>query len=269
MPKTVTHPPTEDFLPPDYKPPTTGGNYLKLADGENRIRILTRPILGNIGWRDDNGKRSPVRKKMGEEFAHGEVLVDAKNKIRHFWAMPVWDYAAERVKVWEITQATIQEAIRKLSTDGDWGSPVDYDLKVVRSGDGMDTEYNVIPVPKKPLPPMAVLAWEEARQTFSLEELYNGGDPFAAGDQRAVKTPEQSGRARFFALLDEGIKRGIWDAGIKADSGRDARRKLVYELLGKKVDPQEMSREEWDIVNNKMDATIRSNTPPDDSDIPF
>jgi hypothetical protein len=259
----------ESFLPPDYKPPVSGGNYVKLVDGENRLRILARPVLGNVGWRDDNGKRSPVRKRMGEEFAPHEVLVDAKNKIRHFWAMPVWDYAAEKVRVWELTQSTIQEAIRKLSADADWGLPLDYDIKVVKSGEGMDTEYAVMPIPKKPLPLDAEAAWAEAQQTFSLEVLFDGGDPFAAGDQRNGKTPEMTGRARFFALLDEGVKVGIWDRGIKDDSGRDARRKLVHDLLGKKVEPQEMSREEWDTVNNKMAATIKGNTPPDDSDIPF
>ena len=36
-------------MPEGYEKPKTGGGYMKLQQGENRIRIFSRPI---VGWID-------------------------------------------------------------------------------------------------------------------------------------------------------------------------------------------------------------------------
>ena len=105
----------DDFFPDGYKRPETGGSYMKFTQGENRFRILQKPIFGSVGWRETSDGRRPLRKRMGEDFAPGEVIIDAKNKVRHFWMMPVWNYAAGAVQVMEITQSTVQEAIEGLA----------------------------------------------------------------------------------------------------------------------------------------------------------
>lgn len=160
----------EYFLPADYKIPVSGGKYFKPQDGKNKLRILTSPILGTVGWDKSGLKPAPVRCRMKEK------LPDGLESPKHFWAMVVFDYADSSVKIWEITQQTIQKAIRELATDEDWGSPVEYDLTVTRTGSGMETEYMVNPTPKKALSNEAQVAFKS--MTINLEALYAGDDPF-------------------------------------------------------------------------------------------
>lgn len=156
-----------DFLPDNYETPATNANYLKFADGETRFRILSKPVIGWLDWKD----KKPMRFQMN---AKPEKPVDPAKPIKHFWAMLVWNYAVGRVQVLEITQATIQKAIENLSKDSDWGAPFAYDLKVTRKGKDKDTEYTITPAPKK------VFAEFEAANAIKvcLAELFTGGDPF-------------------------------------------------------------------------------------------
>ena len=54
-----------DFLPSDYKIPTTS-KYMKFKQGENRFRILTSPIIGWEYWVNTEKGRKPVRKRSEE-----------------------------------------------------------------------------------------------------------------------------------------------------------------------------------------------------------
>lgn len=163
-----------DFVPADYEVPKGNNKFFKPKPGENRVRILDKPLLGYVGWVQEGTKRKPVRREV-PEFAGIPVELE---KVRHFWALPVWDYASKTVSVWEITQSSIQTPLRNLARDPDWGPPMHYDIAVVRTGEGMDTEYAVVPKPKKALGKEAREAWEEASKTFDLTELFKNGDPF-------------------------------------------------------------------------------------------
>jgi len=165
---------TNDFLPQDYEAPKNGGNYMKLQKGENRFRILAKPILGWLDWKDNK----PLRFRMPSK----PNPIDPKKPVRHFWAMIVFDCIEEKIKILEITQSTIQGAIQNLSKDADWGSPMGYDIKIVKSGEGMETEYAVNPVPHKPIPDLAKKLLAE--QSINLEALYDGADPF--GEKKSV-----------------------------------------------------------------------------------
>lgn len=160
---------TDNFLPEQYDVPKSSTGYMKLLKGENRFRILSKPI---IGWEDWDDKK-PVRFRIDEKPSKS---IDPQKKIKHFWAFVVWDYAESKVKILEITQSTIQAAIQSLSKDADWGSPFGYDIKIIRTGDGMETEYTINPVPHKPVS-------QEAKDSFlatpiNLEALFAGEDPF-------------------------------------------------------------------------------------------
>ncbi len=132
-----------DFLPQDYEAPQGQSSYMKLQKGENKFRILSKPIIGWLDWKD----KVPYRFLMN---AKPEKPLD-KNPIKHFWAFIVFDYADQAVKILEITQSTIQKSIADLSKDEEWGAPFEYDLKVTRKGEDLKTEYTVTPSPKKPL----------------------------------------------------------------------------------------------------------------------
>lgn len=164
-----------DFLPDDYDVPAGEGGYMKFEIGENRFRILDKPILGHEYWNEDEeGNRRPVRFRLGEKIPVNEL--DEPEKGKHFWAMPVWNYAQERVQILEITQKGIQRTITALSKDNEWGSPLKYDILVVRKGEGLKTEYETIPSPPKPVKDEIKEAYEEAN--INLEALFEGEDPF-------------------------------------------------------------------------------------------
>lgn len=163
-----------DFLPDDYEVPQKPGNYMKFKDGENRFRILAKPIFGYEWWEEDGETRKPVRVRMEEKIA----TTPESEKAKHFWAMPVYNYNQEAIQILEITQATVQKAIKALAKDSDWGSPLGYDLVVTRSGKELNTEYQVQPKPAKELDKAVKAKFNDI--TINLEALFAGEDPFAS-----------------------------------------------------------------------------------------
>jgi hypothetical protein len=157
-----------DFLPQGYEPPESGGNFMRLQDGENKIRILSKPIVGWLDWKD----KKPYRFKMNGK---PEKPMD-KNPIKHFWAFIVWNYNDQAIQLLEITQQTIQTAIANLNKDDEWGSPFDYDLKITKKGKDLQTTYSINPSPKRPIT-------DEVKQAALdkpcyLDALFNAADPW-------------------------------------------------------------------------------------------
>ena len=158
-----------DFLDQDYEVPTAPSSYMKFEKGENKFRILGKPILGWLDWHEKN----PIRYRMDEKPPEWK---DATKPGKHFWALKVWNYGTQDIQILEITQASIQKAIKALAADSDWGAPYGYDIKVVREGDGMDTKYTVNPVPHKQI--AAEILTVEQEKYVNLEALYDHKDPF-------------------------------------------------------------------------------------------
>ena len=158
-----------DFMPEGYEVPSSS-NYLKLEQGDNKVRIVSRPIVGWEDWKDNK----PIRFRMPDK---PQAPIDPEKQIKHFWAMLVWDYKTEKLLILEITQKTVQRSIEELAKNEDWGSPLNYDLTISKKGEGLKTEYSVVPIPPKPLNDIikeAVLGTQ-----VNLEALFEGKDPFA------------------------------------------------------------------------------------------
>lgn len=162
-----------DFLPEGYEQPQTGGNFMKLQDGENKLRILSKPIVGWVDWKDKQAYRFPMKQKPEKPLG--------KDPIKHFWAFIVWNYNAQSIQILEITQQTIQTAIGNLSKDEDWGAPFDYDLKIIKKGKDLQTEYTVTPSPKKPVPDEIQKAGLD--KPCYLEAMFSGADPWIVSDK--------------------------------------------------------------------------------------
>lgn len=164
-----------EFLPKDYNVPVSGGGYMKLKMGENLIRIMSNAITGFEYWSDET---KPIRSK--EEFKETPNIKLDKDgnptKVKHFWAFVVYNYEAKDIQILEITQSTIQSAITNLVKDEDWGNPKGYDIKIVRSGEGFETEYAVSPKPARELPVEITKKFEE--KYINLEALFGGLNPF-------------------------------------------------------------------------------------------
>ena len=164
-----------DFLPPNYESPTGTSNYMKFKKGENKFRILSKPIIGWLDWKD----KKPMRFEMDSK---PKTPVDPTKAIKHFWAMIVWNYFEEAVQVLEVTQVSVQNAITAFAKDEDWGAPFTYDIKVTRTGEMMDTEYSVIASPKKVL--TDVIKKAAMDKPCYLESLYANDDPWVVTDKQ-------------------------------------------------------------------------------------
>ncbi len=175
-----------EFLEKGYEVPASASNYLKLIDGENNFRILSSAIVGYVYWTND---KKPVRGR--EQFAKRPENIrlnkDGTWSQKHFWAFAVWDYNDNAVKILEITQSTIQKAIKALIDNAKWGAVFGYDITITRSGEGLETQYSIMPNPHSEL--QAEIVEEYKNKPVNLEALFENGDPFEASEQ--PKTQEQ------------------------------------------------------------------------------
>lgn len=177
---------TNDFLPEGYKAPANKSNYLKLEEGLTRFRILSKSITGWQDWKEENDEKGNIIKKPLRTRTEPSTLVNPKKPAKHFWAFIVWDYKSSNVKIMEITQRTIQDAIIELYKDEDWGSPINYDLKITRTGKDMETKYNVVPGKLEQVSQEILITY--ASKNINLEALFDGLDPFAE-DEKAEEKP--------------------------------------------------------------------------------
>jgi hypothetical protein len=168
-----------DFLPDDYQVPSAADKFIKkLPSGDSKFRILGAAVLGNEFWVNIDGKPKSIRRPMGHPISPSEL--DADSEIKHFWAVPVWNYASKSVAVLTITQKAIQKALTKLAQNKAWGSPTGYDIVITKSGSGMETSYEAIAEPKTPLDADIEKAWKEVQSVgFDLDAIFSDGDPFA------------------------------------------------------------------------------------------
>lgn len=159
----------DNFLPENYETPGGSSSYMKFQDGENKIRILSKPIIGWVDWKD----KKPFRFRMNQK---PEKPMGDK-PIKHFWAFIVWNYSVQEIQILELTQASIQKSIQALSKDDEWGPPFYYDLKITKKGKDLDTEYSVTPSPKKDL--SDEIKKSALDKPAYLDALYEGADPWS------------------------------------------------------------------------------------------
>lgn len=171
----------KDFLPQGYEPPKAETGYMSLEEGQNKIWILDSALIGWEYWNVDN---KPVRMPDSPEDIPADIRRNEDGepeRIKHFWAFPVWNTKEERVQILEITQKTIQRAITALVNNEEWGSPVQhYPITITREGEKLDTTYNVTPSPVREMPDEILEEWERVQERgFDLSRLYEGGNPFS------------------------------------------------------------------------------------------
>ena len=98
-----------EWLPDNYEIPSEPPKYLRWGQGDNVFRVMTRPIVGYEWWEDKTPNRVKVKADVPKEvWNNGQAP-------KHFWAMVVYNPADDCFQVCEITQKTIQEAVKSLS----------------------------------------------------------------------------------------------------------------------------------------------------------
>ena len=163
------------FLPSEAVEPKSKSNYtMPLEEGRHKLRVLSSAIVGYEGWKDEGGKKTPVRYKMGTQ---PELGPDGKEP-KYFWSFIVWNYEQERIQIMSVTQKTIREQMKALIDDEAWNSPLEYDIAITRTGMKMDdTKYTVMPNPKVPVSPEILQQYKE--KNIDLNAWLQGLDPFS------------------------------------------------------------------------------------------
>ena len=181
------------FLPSDYKEiPSTPGNFMKLEDGANNLRILSSAIVGYEYWNTDD---KPVRAREDWKVLPPDIKPDKNGRVstKHFWAFIVWNYDKKMIQLLELTQKTIMEGIKGIVDNPKWGDPKNFDITINRVTTGDKVSYTVMPNPHAPLD--AAVASEYAKKPVNLEALYEGKDPFGPEAQTVGKQPDGVQRA--------------------------------------------------------------------------
>ena len=180
------------WFDPKYKVPSSGSSYMRFQDGDNLVRFLMPPALGNELWM--SGK--PTRRHLGEVFTPKEVASADTNKftgkpkdITHFWACVVWDYRAKKIAILNITQGTIQEDLLKLASNVKWGTLDKYDVNIMRTKEGQMTKYSVQPEPPSPIDPLIKSAVKKIK--VDMEKYFTGGNPLEDADGTEAAPSEQ------------------------------------------------------------------------------
>jgi hypothetical protein len=133
-------------------------------------------ITGYEIWIYTGGKERPLRKR--NDFFTPEELSKLNLKQggqKHFWSFMVYNHDEQKFQAAIITQKTIMKAIQDIASNVEYGHPSGYDLTIKRKGEGLETEYTVMPSPPKTLPPHLLKQWETLK--FDLDLIFQGKYP--------------------------------------------------------------------------------------------
>lgn len=123
-----------------HKPESAGGDglYLKIKPDEIvKLRIATEPAIFESESKPDENNNTRL-------------------STRYAWV--VWNQDKQMAQVLQ-QSATFFKQLAGFAQDDDYGDPMQYDIKVKRDGEGLETTYQITPSPKKePLPPAALEA---------------------------------------------------------------------------------------------------------------
>lgn len=181
------------FAPKTYDPTKTesSGNSryfrIKKGDSDRKIRILSNPFDYYVYWTAD-------RKKVVLQEQPEELPMDIKegDRVNLTWAVVILDRSDNKIKIWEITQKTIRQALVELSEDEDWGHPCNYDIKVKRSDENDKTSYMVTPSPKTPVDGVTMNLLNAT--PINLNGMLTGADPFKGPHSHLPEELQQPGQ---------------------------------------------------------------------------
>lgn len=173
------------------------GGYMtasKLGDGESyRIAILSEePLEYFTVWGEtDDGQKKPFRfadepsanditKELGDYKQRMNYEGTELEKPKFALAFFCFDYGDSKVKVFEIGQKTLIKELDNISKQEDYSNLQEWDMVVSRTGLKMNTEYKILPAPrKKGMQETVDAAWSDAEgKGYDLNQLMVGGNPF-------------------------------------------------------------------------------------------
>jgi hypothetical protein len=171
----------------------TGGdkrylNISKLPDAKaSRFRFFGEGVTGFVAW---TVNRKPLRWEVLPEVLPESVKPDdnGDRTAKFFLAGICWDYEAEMFRVIEITQKGIIGDINKYVADEDFGDPSGYDITITRTGSGLDTKYDVLAKPPKPISDTVKKVFSQLG--WNLSNLFEGRHPWSDENDDADSTDD-------------------------------------------------------------------------------
>lgn len=144
--------------------------YMRLEQGSNVVRILTKPHQYTCHQWKVNPADPGFGSRVNSSKFYGSDILEEKfgSKSKNRWLLYCIDRRTQSVKLLDISR-TVFDGIKTLVSDTeDWGSPDQYDIdiKVNKSG-GASGYYIVTPKSKKPLSPADL----ELKQSLNLDLL--------------------------------------------------------------------------------------------------
>jgi len=102
--------------------------------------------------------------------------------IKFGMALPVYAFDSGEVKILSLTQKSVIRELDAISQTEDYEDILATDFTLGKEGSGLNTEYKLLPVPRKKGAQATIeAAWVEAQAAgFDLSRLMTGGNPFKA-----------------------------------------------------------------------------------------
>lgn len=142
-----------------------GGAYYKLQDGVNRCRIVSDTLEVWTSFDEENKTATKfLDPKMAQAF-NAKQTDDRKTAKKRF-ALWVIDRADGKTKLAEVAPSIMGQIV-ELANDKDYEFDVipPYDIKITKTGMGLQTRYSVLPAPA------SVLTAEETAHIATLQTV--------------------------------------------------------------------------------------------------
>jgi hypothetical protein len=127
-----------------------GELFLRLAEGENIVRVMGNPVQNYIHWvTTPDGKNRKIVSPTSNP-ALVKRLEDAGFKRQPNWIIKVLDCKDQKFKLLEVGNQ-IFKGIQALFNHPKWGKVTGYDISINRGPKGTQPLYTVTPNPKESL----------------------------------------------------------------------------------------------------------------------
>jgi len=167
--------------------------YMKLGNGDNVIRIITKPheftVYKYKTNKDDPGYGVRILAPLGSDR---DPLKDKGFKSQKRWLVGIIDRKTQAFKILDLSPGAFR-GIQELVREEDWGDPSQYDINIKVDKQAVPANYyTIIPKPKK-----ALTAGDlELKQQVDLDDLKRRCTPPTAEQveerMKAVDTKAQA-----------------------------------------------------------------------------
>ena len=155
------------------------GNYLNLSkiQGEVKIRFFGGGVTGWEAWTQD---KKPLRWQTKPTEYPANIARNDDNSVYivRFIAGVAYDYDDDKFKIAILNKQEPRKKFLEYCQTDEYGDATGWDLKIKKTGSGMDTEYTTLAMPPKPVARPIQERYPSEAGKWNLYALFDGDDPF-------------------------------------------------------------------------------------------